>query len=239
MQVNSLCVAIFSFLFFFAPLVTRALIITAPSSGLVKGNNTISYTLQASDAVGLLTFFLARNSTSAIIAKDVLTRPISSAVPIPVIVPAGISGDGWRILAVNSDNTIIGQSSPLQVRNTPDSERKRVDGAVIGGVVAGVLVLAILMLVLFIFWRRRHQRQLGPTFDLETAFAEARMERDRSRSFSGSVNEVEMGRKWTEADKVEWERELEDQFARARAGTPSAMLRGLAPLRPQRAVVRN
>ncbi|KAJ7061972.1 hypothetical protein C8F01DRAFT_1135962 [Mycena amicta] len=208
-------------------LASQALIIAAPPSGLTTGNNTISCTVEPSDAAGLLTFFIARNSTKVVIAQDVSAEPHPDAVPVLVTIPSGISGNGWQILAERPDSSIVAQSLPFQVRDTPDGERG--GGAVIGGVIAGVVGLALLVLLFFIFLRRRQRHAShGPTFDLESAFTQAALERDHSRSLSESATEPEARSNWTEVDKMEWERELEDQFARARAGTPS-LPRGATP----------
>jgi len=248
MLVNSLFATLSCFLAFVAPLATQALIIAAPGSGLTTGNTSIQCTVETSDPAVPLSFFVHRNDTQALIASNVTAEPHPDAVAVPVAIPSGLSGDGWTIYAVTPDNQVLGQSTAFSIRATPRGQRT--GGAVIGGVIVAVVALAVLLLVLFI-WRRRHQQSRTPpskAHDLEAAFQHAQSDPSQLRSFS-SVDSAEAGNK----DKVDWERELEEQFSRARAGTPSAprglsphpssrgpspLSQSLSPIRPQRAVTR-
>jgi hypothetical protein len=121
-------------------------------------------------------------------------------------------------------------------------------GPVIGGVVAGVLTIALLVLVGFLYMRRRRKLFTGPEFNLEAAFPLP----NHQRSFSSTASSAfaDMNSKSIEMEKIEWETQLEEQFSRARAATPvsrgaSPMLNGNSPripglpLAPQRAARRN
>jgi hypothetical protein len=122
---------------------------------------------------------------------------------------------------------------------------------IIGAVLATVIVVALLVLGLFFYMRRRRQMFAGPEFNLEASFPRRKDSRQLSRSFSSTSSRLtDPGVKTSqslELEKVEWETRLEEQFARARAATPD-LLRGPIPaprgatplpLAPQRAVTRN
>lgn len=135
-------------------------------------------------------------------------------------------------------------------------------GAIIGGVVASVIGVAVIVFAVF-YARRRRQQAAGPVYNLEMRSAPGPSAQYHARSFSSvSSASLEAGKNQSalEMEKMQWEMELEGQFARARAGTPdlprsaspmprgaSPMLSGASPLRnpsplpltPQRAVTRH
>jgi hypothetical protein len=117
---------------------------------------------------------------------------------------------------------------------------------IVGAVVAAVIIVALLVLALF-FYIRRRRRQLfaGPVFNLEASFPSRTQAHQISRSFSststGTTDTNIKPSKSLEMEKVEWETQLEEQFARARAATPD--IRGAmatpSSLVPQRGPMRN
>ncbi|KAF7304281.1 hypothetical protein HMN09_00829600 [Mycena chlorophos] len=215
---QALFAIIFCFFVAFVSPFAQALTIAAPSSGLTTGNGTISCTVTTSDTAESLSFFIQRNSTRLLIAQDVAATPAANAVSVPVVVPSGVSGGGWVILAAASNNpsNILAESGPFEIRET--AQTQRMGAAVVGGVIIGVVLFALLVLGGFMYFRRRQRRLHGPTnpnaIDLEAAMAQAR---DHSRSFSREEAAAKESNKWSEEDKVEWERELEEQFARAQS----------------------
>jgi len=235
MQVNSLFATFFALLSLVAPLATQAFIITAPSN-LTTGNNTISVTGEAADPTGPLTFLIVRNSSNAIVAQGVNTSADTSGILIAVTIPANISGDGWYIEALDSSGAPVGQSQVFSVTDTskPSSGAGRA-GAIVGGVIAGIVGVSLIVFLVFLRTRRRPHVL---TFALEAGFPQPRSSSVSSEPDSASQS--------LEIDKMQWERQLEAQFARARAMTPD-MQRSASlsrhpspmPLAPLRAVTRN
>jgi hypothetical protein len=101
-------------------------------------------------------------------------------------------------------------------------------GGIVGGVVAGIVGIGIVVFGLFIYVRRRRQQFAGPTFNLEAGFPPQQQNHQRSVS-SMSSGFADNGNKSLELEKMQWEMELEEQFARARAGTPD-IPRGGSPM---------
>jgi hypothetical protein len=101
---------------------------------------------------------------------------------------------------------------------------------IIGAVIGSLVIFALLVLALFLYMRRRRQMfAAGPEFNLEASFPP----RNESNQFSRSSTSITLSdtnvksSKSLETEKVEWEMELEEQFARARAATPD--IRGGTP----------
>jgi hypothetical protein len=236
MQVNSLFATFFAFLSLVAPLATQAFTITTPSN-LTTGNNDISVTREAADPAGPLTLLIVRNSSTATIAQGV--NASASGIPIVVTIPANISGDGWYILAIDSSDAPVGQSQVFSVTDTSKpSSGAGMAGTIVGGVIAGVAGVSLIVLLAFLRTRRRRQQSPGLTFALEAGFPQPRPSSVSSEPDSASQS--------LEIDKMQWEQQLEAQFARARAMTPD-MQRSASlsrhpspmPLAPLRAVTRN
>jgi hypothetical protein len=245
MQVTSLFAIFFAFLTLVAPLATYAVKITVPTN-ITTGNVTITCTTEETDPGGALTLFLVRNTT-----RETLIQGVYAELgAVTVNIPANATGDGWTIQATLSDNVTnqVGLSLPFFIASPPQNSGMSNAGPVIGGVVAGVLTIALLVLVGFLYMRRRRKSFTGPEFNLEAAFPPP----SHQRSFSSTASSAfaDMNNKSIEMEKIEWETQLEEQFSRARAATPvsrgaSPMLNGNSPripglpLAPQRAARRN
>ncbi|KAJ7449305.1 hypothetical protein FB451DRAFT_755702 [Mycena latifolia] len=235
MQVTSLFATFFALLSLVAPLATQALQITAPTN-VTTLNVTISFTSDATDPPGFLTFFLVKNTT-----RDTIAKGIDPAVgSINVTIPANVTGDGWTIQASTSDDSSesAGVSLPFSIAAAAPKAHGGMSaaGGIVGGVIAGIIGLALIVLAVFLYQRRRRQQHPGTTFNLEAGFPPP--ERNHQRSVSSmSDSFADTTNKSIELDKIQWEMELEEQFARARAGTPdvprngSPMPRGASPLR--------
>lgn len=240
MQVTSLFAIFFAFLTFAAPLATLAMQISLPSNITSGLNATITCT-DVGDATGPLTFFLVRNNeTQATIAKN------ASAVSgtLTVAIPANATGDGWTIQA-SDGKQVVGSSSPFAILAPVQTGKKSMAVPIVGAVVATVIVVALLVLALFFYIRRRRQLFASPVFNLEASFPSRTQGHQISRSFSstsaGTTDTNIKPSKSLEMEKVEWETQLEEQFARARAATPD--IRGAmatpSSLVPQRGPMRN
>jgi len=191
-----------------------------------------------------LDFYLVKNATSKLIAPDVAPN----AGSVTVAIPANISGTGWRIEACYTDqNAPIGQSGLFAITPTKQEGMSNA-GAIVGGVIGGVLGLALIVFVVFFYTRRRRQQiaAAAPTVDLETGLPPPLYHHQRSFSSMSSNSDADnVKAREMEAEKAQWELTLEEQFARARAGTPdisrgmSPMPRGISPMplrSPPRAV---
>ncbi|KAJ7712905.1 hypothetical protein DFH07DRAFT_864021 [Mycena maculata] len=248
MQVTSLFATIFAFLALVAPLATQALQINSPTS-LTPGNTTITFTTDSSEAVGPLQFLLVENNGTR--DATLATGIASNAGSVTVDIPANVSGTGWTIEAWMNQHK-LGQSALFSVTSPTDSQGMSHAGEVVGGVVGAVIGVALIVLAVFIYTRRRHHQlaATGTTFNLEAGFPPPRPRHERSFS-STSGGSVDGGNKLLEMEKIQWEMELEGQFARARACTPD-IPRGFSPLpraspprnvalplAPQRAVTRD
>ncbi|KAJ7653256.1 hypothetical protein DFH06DRAFT_529869 [Mycena polygramma] len=239
MQVTSLFATFFTFLALVAP--TLSMQIAVPTN-VTTGNTTITCAAEATDPDGSLTFFLVRNTT----VLNTLAENITKSGPLAVNIPANATGDGWRILAKTANGIQVGLSPAFFIASgSPHNGGARSAGPVVGGVVAGVLVLSLLVFA-FVYMRRRRHSSRAPVFNLETGFPPP----PHQNSFDSTTSTVmaESGSKAIEMEKIQWERQLEEQFARARAATPdirgdSPMLRGTSPMpmpiAPQRAARRN
>ncbi|KAJ7139083.1 hypothetical protein C8R44DRAFT_763859 [Mycena epipterygia] len=207
------------------------------------------------DPSGFLTFYLVKNTTRDMIAQNV--DPDEGIVAVTI--PANATGQGWMIEAWTSDDAEAGASSPFSVAAAsppkPQGGMPSMAGAIIGGVVVSVIVVALIIFAVF-YARRRRQQAAGPVFNLEMRSAPAPSAQHHARSFSSMSSaslDPAKNQSALEMEKMQWEMELEGQFARARAGTPdiprsaSPMTRGASPLRnasplpltPQRAVTRH
>ncbi|KAJ7318141.1 hypothetical protein DFH08DRAFT_400988 [Mycena albidolilacea] len=214
MQVTSLFAIFFAFLTLIAPLATSAIQINIPTiTGL---NATIACTAETTDDPGVpltaLTF--------------VLTGPLE------VTLPVNATGDGWTIRAISFGGKQVGVSPEFSILAPSQTGKKSMAVPIIGAVIATVIVVALLVLGLFFYMRRRRQMFAGPEFNLEASFPRRKDSRQLSRSFSSTSSRLtDPGVKASqslELEKVEWETRLEEQFARARAATPD-LLRGPTP----------
>jgi len=244
MQVTSLFATFFAFLTFVAPLATQALQIITPTN-ITTSNVTIAFSSDT-DPLGLLNLFLVRNTTRDKIAAGI--DPAAGAVAVTI--PADLTGSGWTIQAFTSDNILVSTSPLFSIVGSPPKATHGMSmaGGIVGGVVAGIVGLSLIVFGVFIYVRRRRQQFAGPEFNLEAGFPPSQQMHERSVS-SMSTGLGDSGNNSLELEKMQWEMELEDQFARARAGTPdvargaSPMPRGtspprgapLMPLVPQRA----
>ncbi|KAJ7176458.1 hypothetical protein C8R46DRAFT_1213038 [Mycena filopes] len=249
MQVTtSLFATIFALLALVAPFGTYAMQITT-SAHLSTGNATIQCIPEVNDPT-FLTFFLVNNNTAPVRLAENVASPTGA---MTVFLPANATGDGWRILATSptSSTPIIGASLPFTIAATvPVSKGSGPRGpAIIAAVAGGLIFFSLLVFALFYVRRRRQQHATGPVFNLEHAFPP-----EHTRSFSVASSRLEDTGKGTaidiEQEKMQWEMQLEAQFARARAETPDVR-RGATPtsrapsaspprmLQPQRAARRN
>ncbi|KAJ7695460.1 hypothetical protein B0H17DRAFT_1131502 [Mycena rosella] len=247
MQVTPLFATFFALLSLVAPLATQALKITVPTNVTTR-NVTIAFTREATDTdVGLLSFYLVKNTT-----RDILEENIDPGRgSIAVTIPANLTGAGWTIQASTFDDAQAGVSLPFSIGAATPPKPKGMAVGIVVGVVAGVVAFALILLAVFLYFRRRRQQlpAANPAFNLEAAFPPRYT---HQRSFSSASLE-DTGNKSLEQERMQWEMELEGQFARARAGTPdilrggSPMPRGTSPLRapspmllaPQRAATRD
>jgi len=216
-------------------LATLALKITVPTD-ITTGNTTITCIPEDTDPSSALTLFLVRNTT-----RDTLAQGVSAqlgTVEVDVTIPADATGDGWTILAVTESDNVqtVGQSLPFLITDpTSKADGTRSNaGPVIGGVVAGVLAISLLVGA-FIYMRRRRGFAAGPEFNIEAGFPRP----THQGSFeTTSTAFAEPADKSIEMEKIQWEMQLEEQFARARAATPdisrggSPMPRGASPVPP-------
>ncbi|KAJ6475726.1 hypothetical protein C8R47DRAFT_666301 [Mycena vitilis] len=238
MQVTSLFATFFTFLVLVAP--TLSMQIAVPPN-VTTGTTNITCAADATDPDGSFTFFLVRDNTT--VSK--LAENITKSGSLPVNIPANATGGGWTILAT-ANGAQVGVSPAFFIASgSPHNGGARSAGPVVGGVVAGVLVLSLLVSA-FVYMRRRRHSSRAPVFNLETGFPPP----VHQNSFDSTASTVmaESGSKAIEMEKIQWERQLEEQFARARAATPdirgdSPMLRGSSPMpmpiAPQRAAKRN
>ncbi|KAJ7025565.1 hypothetical protein C8F04DRAFT_133621 [Mycena alexandri] len=207
----------FAFLALVAPLGTQALQITTPTA-VTTGNVIIECTKEINDPASL-TLFLVKNNTVVQLADNVVT----TTGKVTVSIPASATGDGWQIFAANpANNAQVGVSTPFTIASAvPVPKGNGPTGpAVIAGVVIGLFFFSLLIFALFFYLRRRRQQfTTGPVFNLEHSFPPP--EHTRSFSSTSSKPDAEMGEvKDMEQEKIQWEMQLEAQFARARASTP-------------------
>ncbi|KAJ6551664.1 hypothetical protein B0H19DRAFT_1073322 [Mycena capillaripes] len=216
--------------------------ITVPTN-ITTGNTNITCSAESNDPNGPFTLFLVKDTLTRI---TLVQNFLGELDQVEVNIPANATGDGWTILATPSNNVQqpVGISLPFFIAAA--SQGKSSAGPVIGGVVAGVLIISLLVLAGFIYMRRRRQTFAGPEFNLEAGFPRSK----HQGSFdSTSTGLADTGGQAIEMEKMQWEQQLEEQFARARAATPdiarggSPMPRGMSPipmpLAPQRAATRN
>jgi hypothetical protein len=226
MQVTSLFAVFFAFLV--APLATLAMQIKLLPNITADGNTTITCDTEATDPGGPLTFFLVRNETRQAIAENVYAQ----AGTVTASRPANATGNGWIIQATSSNGTTVGVSPVFSIFAPAQTGKKTMAVPIVGGVIAAVIVVSLLVLALFIYMRRRRQRFVGPEFNLEANFPPRNQSHQISRSFSSTSTALTdpgvKSSKDLELEKVEWETRLEEQFARARAATPD--IRGATPL---------
>ncbi|KAJ7248225.1 hypothetical protein B0H12DRAFT_722272 [Mycena haematopus] len=229
MQVTSLFATFFTvlcrFLTLVAPLTTLAMQISIPNN-ITTGSNATIICTDADDTSGPLTFFLVRNGTRDTIAENAL----ADVGTLTGTIPANATGDGWTIQATSFDGKQVGVSSAFSILASSETGKKSMAVPIIGAVFAAVVVFSLLVLALFFYMRRRRQMRAIPEFNLEANFPPQNQTHQISRSFSSTStvlpdNNVES--KSLEMDKVDWETQLEEQFARARAATPD--IRGATP----------
>ncbi|KAK7052404.1 hypothetical protein R3P38DRAFT_2860122 [Favolaschia claudopus] len=245
MQVTSLFAMFFAFLSFLAPLATLAMQITIPTNATSGSNSDISWAIEpADDLTGFISFVLAQGSTRTSLAANVNPTPGF----VRVNIPTSASGDGWRVLALSSDGAQVGVSPSFSIFSIPKNAGQSMAAPVIGGVIAGVLALGLLVFGLFFYMRRRRQRIAGPEFNLEASFPQRHQPSGSFSTMSTAHGDAAKAPQMIEMEKVEWETELEEQFARARAATPisrgpTPALRNASPspmpLVPQRGPTRN
>ncbi|KAJ7698861.1 hypothetical protein B0H16DRAFT_1644349 [Mycena metata] len=217
---------VFALLALVAPLGAQALQITTPTA-VTTGNVTIECTKEVNDPA-FLTLLLAKGNTTVLqLAANVVT----ATGQVTVSIPANATGDGWRIFAANpATNTPVGVSPVFTIASAvpvPKGNGPR-GPAVIAGVIGGLVVFSLLVFALFFYLRRRRQQfTTGPVFNLQHSFPPP--EHTRSLSSTSSKGDVEMGEvKDIEQEKIQWEMQLEAQFARARASTPDVPRRGIS-----------
>ncbi|KAF7377813.1 hypothetical protein MSAN_00204800 [Mycena sanguinolenta] len=227
MQVTLLFATFFAFLALAAPMATLAMQISVPTNITTGFDATIICTDDTNGASGPLTFFLVRNGT-----RDTLAENPSSGGNLTVMIPANATGDGWTIQATSSNGEVVGTSSPFAILAPPKTGRKSMAIPIIGAVFGSLIVFSLLVLALFLYIRRRRRQMFaaGPEFNLEASFPP----RNGSNQFSRSSTSTALSdtnvksSKSLETEKVEWEMQLEEQFARARAATPD--IRGGTPV---------
>ncbi|KAJ7148675.1 hypothetical protein C8R43DRAFT_514232 [Mycena crocata] len=223
MQVTTLFATFFAFFTLIAPL-AAALQITVPTN-ITTGNATLICTSDAVDPPRLLTFFIVKNTTAIAIARGV----DPTAATVAVTIPANISGN-WSIQAWTADNKVqAGESRLFSLAPAPPPKSgMSMAGSVVGGVVGGVIGVAFAVFGVFFYIRRRRQQAASPVFNLENGFPTPKLER-HERSFSSTSSGLaDTADNKLEMEKMQWEMELEEQFARARAGTPD-VARGISP----------
>jgi len=242
MQVTSLFATFIGFLLLVAPLATQALQIITPTN-ITTGNATIAFTSEDTDSSTLLTFSIVKNATHYTIAQGV--GPAAGSVFVTI--PANVTGAGWIIQASSSDGSVQAVSLPFSIAavSPPPHGGPSMAGAIIGGVAAGVIALGLIVFSVVFYTRRRQHQRTAPAFNLESGFLPRQQHTRSFSSMSSGLGKTESdtldtGNKALEMEKMQWEMELEEQFARARAGTPDVQ-RGASPmpLAPQRAVTRN